>query len=514
MDAFQALLKLILDEKSLNDIKSRVNREMKVKVGADTSGARTEVTKMATELSRLTKVNTMQTWMDNNSKASKRFGAEMSKLIADMGNMDKKMTVGESAKITARFKEIQAQARATGQIGKSAADKFKNAWEKFGSWGLATSAMMKMWREFKEGVQFVKELDDALTDVAYTSNVSKAQLEALGNSSVKMAKDLSASASNVLEAVKIYSTAKATADDILRKSKPAIILSNVSGMSGAESSKTIQTALNQFELEDTESGLMDIVDILEYTSSQLNYDFTEGMKQITEGIEASGSVAKNAGLDMQEYAAMVGVAVEKTGQSGSTIGNAYKTIFSRITKASEIEGTLSDDISKAEEALRGINVQVRSSNNDFRDMTDIMADIGKVWDGLTDTQKAKVGYEVAGIRQLNVLNSLFGAWDEYSAIVETSEDRVGMALKNQEEYADSLGGRLNKLGATGKSVWNNLLNSDGFKGTISLLTDFLGLIDKITGALGTWGSLGLGAGLFAGIKNFGRPKMFGLKLLF
>ena len=175
---------------------------------------------------------------------------------------------------------------------------------------------------------------------------------------------------------------------------------------------------------------------------------------------------------------------------------------------------MADDISKAEEALRGIKVEVRDSNSDFRDMTDIMADIGRVWDGLTDTQKAKVGYEVAGIRQLNVLNSLFGAWEDYSSIVENSEDRVGMALKNQEEYADSLGGRLEELGATGKSIWTNLLNSEGFKGTISLLTDFLGLIDKITGSLGALGSIGLGAGLFAGIKNIGRPKMFGLKLLF
>ena len=163
MDAFQALLKLILDEKSLNDIKSRVNREMKVTVGADTSRAKSEVTKMATELSRLTKVNTMQTWMDNNSKASKRFGAEMSKLIADMGNLDKKMTVGESAKITARFKEIQAQARATGNIGKSAADKFKNAWDKFGSWGLATSALMKIWTEFKEGETPVPHREASIT---------------------------------------------------------------------------------------------------------------------------------------------------------------------------------------------------------------------------------------------------------------------------------------------------------------------------------------------------------------
>ena len=82
MDAFQALLKLILDEKSFNDIKARVNRELKVKVGADTSNAKTEVTKMATELSRLSKANTMQTWFDNNTKASKATRAELGKLIA------------------------------------------------------------------------------------------------------------------------------------------------------------------------------------------------------------------------------------------------------------------------------------------------------------------------------------------------------------------------------------------------------------------------------------------------
>lgn len=510
MDAFQALLKLILDEKSLSDIKSRINQELNVKVG--TSG--NDINKLASDLSRLSQSKTMQTWANNNSKAMKVWGGQVNDIISKMSALDKDMPKPEFQELVKDFRTIQNEAIKTGNIGKTFGDKMKSAWEKFGGWSLATKSLMVAWNEFKQGVQFVRELDDALTDVAYTSNVSETQLKKLGNSAVDMAKDLSASATNVLEAVKIYSTAKATADDILRKSKPAIMLSNVSGMSGAESSKTIQTALNQFELEDTEEGLMDIVDTLEYTSSQLNYDFTEGMKQITEGIEASGSVAKNAGLDMQEYAAMVGVAVEKTGQSGSTIGNAYKTIFSRITKASEIEGTMADDISKAEEALRGIKVEVRDSNSDFRDMTDIMADIGRVWDGLTDTQKAKVGYEVAGIRQLNVLNSLFGAWEDYSSIVENSEDRVGMALKNQEEYADSLGGRLEELGATGKSIWTNLLNSEGFKGTISLLTDFLGLIDKITGSLGALGSIGLGAGLFAGIKNIGRPKMFGLKLLF
>ncbi len=508
MDVLQAIVKLIADTSSLQ---KDINKQTyTAKVGVNTS----DINKAASELSRLSQQKTMQTWANNNSKAMKIWGGQVNDIIAKMGSLDKDMSKADFSNYVKQFRSIQNEAIRTGNIGKTFGDKIKTAWEKFGGWSLATKSLMLAWKEFKEGVQFVRELDDALTDVAYTSNVSETQLKNLGNSAVGMAKDLSASAKNVLEAVKIYSTAKATADDILRKSKPAIILSNVSGMSGAESSKTIQTSLNQFELEDTEEALMDIVDTLEYTSSQLNYDFTEGMKQITEGIEASGSVAKNAGLDMQEYAAMVGVAVEKTGQSGSTIGNAYKTIFSRITKASEIEGTMVDDISKAEEALRGINVQVRSSNNDFRDMTDIMADIGKVWDGLTDTQKAKVGYEVAGIRQLNVLNSLFGAWNEYSEIVENSEDRVGMALKNQEEYADSLGGRLEELGATGKSIWNNILNTEDFKSAVSHLTSLLGLLDDITGFLGTNGTLAVAAGAIFGAKNFGRPKMFGLKLLF
>ena len=317
MDVFQAIVKFIADQASLNNLQAEIDkRGYTAKVKADTSQAQ----KAVSDLARLSQQKTMQTWANNNSKAMKIWGGQVNDIITKMGSLDKDMSKADFSNYVKQFRTIQNEAIRTGNIGKTFGDKMKNAWEKVGGWSLATKTLMIAWREFKEGVQFVRELDDALTDVAYTSNVSKAQLEGLGNSSVQMAKDLSASATNVLEAVKIYSTAKATADDILRKSKPAIILSNVSGMSGAESSKTIQTSLNQFELEDTEEALMDIVDTLEYTSSQLNYDFTEGMKQITEGIEASGSVAKNAGLDMQEYAAMVGVAVEKTGQSGSTIG--------------------------------------------------------------------------------------------------------------------------------------------------------------------------------------------------
>ena len=191
------------------------------------------------------------------------------------------------------------------------------------------------------------------------------------------------------------------------------------------------------------------------------------------------------------------------GESNS-FKNAYKTIFSRITKASATEGTLEEDISAAEKSLRSIGVEVRNSEDEFRDLTDIMADLGKVWGSLSSVEKSNVGFQVAGTRQLNVLNSLMGSWDDYSSIIEDIDERSGETIKNQEIYADSLKGHLGDLEATAQSVWSNLIESQTVKSGIDLLTGLLNIVDKTTDALGGLGTVGLGAGIFAGIKNIGK----------
>lgn len=164
---------------------------------------------------------------------------------------------------------------------------------------------------------------------------------------------------------------------------------------------------------------------------------------------------------------------------------------------------MEEDISNAEASLRAVGVQVRNTENEFRDLSDIMADIGSIWDSLTDVQKAKLGYDVAGVRQLNVLNSLFGAYDEYSAIISTVDKRTGEALENQEEYADSLKGHLGDLEATAQSTWNNIIDSETIKTGVDILNGLLTLVNGLTESIGGLGTIGLGAGLFAGIKNVG-----------
>ena len=45
-----------------------------------------------------------------------------------------------------------------------------------------------------------------------------------------------------------------------------------------------------------------------------------------------------------------------------------------------------------------------------------------------------------------------------------------------------------------------------------MLNGLLTGVNNLTDALGSLGSIGLLGGLYAGYKNFGRPKMFGLVL--
>ena len=73
----------------------------------------------------------------------------------------------------------------------------------------------------------------------------------------------------------------------------------------------------------------------------------------------------------------------------------------------------------------------------------------------------------------------------------------------------SLDFKLNRLSETGTSVAQNLFKRDDMKTVVDGLTSVMNVIDSLTSKLGLFGSIGLGAGLFSGLKNVGKPKMFG-----
>ena len=447
-----------------------------------------------------------QDFYDKNTAAHRQWGAQLKAGIAELGS-------GADIPIE-KYKQLQNQlvnignaARQAGKLGMSWFDKMKTGMSKFSYWTSSTMVVMKVFQEVRGAITFAKDMDSALTNINYTMDVTSDRLADIGKSSLDVAKDLKTSAKNVLSAVTTYANANETADSILKKSAPTIMLSNVSGLDTGKTTDILQGTIHQFDLEDTEETLLHVSDVLQTVSQSMAVDFSKGIQEMAEGIQVSGSVAKDAGYDLEAYTALLGNLIEKTRESGSVLGRSLRTMFVRTTKASTsaLAGgeVTEDDLSNAETALRRVNIQVRDSKDSFREFDDIMSDLYYKIDDLSEVDLANIAYEVAGTRQTAVFKVMVKSWGDYLKLAEKADDATGTTYENQEKYAESLAAKMTDLSTTMDSAWHNIINAEDTGVIVDTLQKIADALDWVTEKAGLLGTIGIGAGLFAGFKNIG-----------
>ena len=444
----------------------------------------------------------VQQFYDINTASHGKWGNSLKNIMSQLAN-GAEIPIVKLKELEKQFITIQNSARQAGKLGLSFFDTIKQGMSKFSYWTSSTFIIMKSVQEVKQMVTNVQELDDALTNISYTMDVSNKQLEKIGNSSLEMAKNLHTSASNVLDAVKTYANANETAESILNKAQATIMMSNVTGMGTEQTVDIIQGTIEQFDLEDTEEQLMHISDVLQTVSMSMPYDFAKGVNELSEGIQASGSVAKDAGYDLENYTALLGTLIAKTRQSGSELGRSLRTMFVRTTKASSsalANGEVTeDDLSNAEKALRRVGIEVRSDIDTFKSFDEIMGELYNKVDSLSEVDLSNIAYEVASTRQTNVFKMMIKAYGDYQNMAEKAYDSDGATLANQEKYAESLKGKITELGTIWEKIGDDAVSSSFLKGLTDVGIGVSSLVEKF----GLLKTAIVGIGAYAGIKNAG-----------
>ena len=290
----------------------------------------------------------------------------------DTSQVEAKLMALQNRKIT-----IQANANGLSNMNNSLQQIQNNANNVSASLkGIATTklkvdALNFLKNQTENAVCSVTDLNKAMT----MSNMSGSSLYSLKQQSLSMAKDLSATTKTVTDAFTIYANENESVSSMLNKAQPTVLLSAASGMSSSSSADAIQGILNQFNL--SEDQAMHVADTVEKLSSEIALDFSKGCGTISQSIATSGSVVNEAGMSFEKYVALVSTTAEKTRVSGSKIGNAFKTIFSRISRSKD--GLTTDaEMSDAEAALKSVGVSVRGADGDLRDISDTLDDLNKV----------------------------------------------------------------------------------------------------------------------------------------
>lgn len=337
------------------------------------------------------------------------------------------------------------------------------------------NAVLTVYNKAKEGFSFAKEMNSSLTTINQTMSVTQDQMNALGQGSINVGRQLGVDAKNVMNAAEIYANANDTAKGVLDKAQASILLSNASGADTSTTSDQIQGVINQFDnLKGKET---EVVNTYEKISANLGIDFAKGITQMSEAVSTAGSVVDAAGMKFSTFAASTGKIAEKTRQDGSTIGNAYKTILARISRSKSADESVTDaDRSNASKAFSSVGISLYNSKGEYKDINETLDELSAKWADLSDAQRNYVSEQAAGIRNINTFTALMDTWQEAKKLAKDAENDSDFYESVQEKHMDSIEGKMARLSATSEDFWYNLFNSNMIKGGvdgINLLTSAL-----------------------------------------
>ena len=108
-----------------------------------------------------------------------------------------------------------------------------------------------------------------------------------------------------------------------------------------------------------------------------------------------------------------------------------------------------------------------------------MRELSKQWDTLSDVEKSNISFNLAGTRQINVIQNLLRNWSEYEDLVNKANDSTGVTIENQGIYAESLSGKIGELSAIWSNISNDTVSPSFLKGLAEAGIGISSLIEKI-----------------------------------
>ncbi len=405
-------------------------------------------------------------------------------------------------KIKADFKSLNVKLRESGQLGLSAMDKIKRAWEKLGGLSILTGTLMSGWNKVKNSVSELKEIDNILTEISKTSDRTAESLKQLGDDSFETASKYGRKASDYLTSVQEMNRSGFYNEKGNTMAEQSLLAQSAGDMTEEIADKWILATNAAYGYEGEAKKINAVLDGANSITNKNSVNMTD----MAEAMSTVGTSAAQAGIKVNELSSIIGTSVATTKKEGSEVGTAWKAILINLQNVSsdKIVGTLNNANASMTEMVNG--------TKQLRNPMEILKDLAKTYNSLDakDPLKAEIIQSIGGKHHANILSAFLSNYDQYSKMLKDYSEGTGSAMAEAQKSANNWEGSLNRLSNTWTSTVNSFADSDAITTGINTLSGLLGIINDITSSLGSLGTLGLGAGLFAGFKNVGRDKMFSL----
>lgn len=258
--------------------------------------------------------------------------------------------------------------------------------------------------QVRQGVQYVKEIDLALTELRKVTNETKETYDKFLEEAAKTGAKLGATISAVTEATATFAKLGYSMEMASEMAKSAIVYKNVGDNieSTEDAANSIISTMKGFRMEASES--MAIVDRF----NEVGNRFAITSQGIGEALKLSASALSEGGNSLDESIGLITAANEVVNDP-SSVGTALKTLTLRLrgskTELEEMGEDISDMATTTSSlqakllALTGGKVDIMLDETTFKNSTQILREMAEAWEDMDDISRASA-LELMGGRLL------------------------------------------------------------------------------------------------------------------
>ena len=451
--------------------------------------------------------NNISSWLQKNSRASKEFGVAIQQLrnrLAQLNNSGK-ATRSELDAIEQEFREIRVQAQLAGQTGASFGHQLSGAFKSILRYVSVSSIIYQAINAIRQMYDSVVDINSKMVELRKVTNETDDTYDKFLDNANKKAKKLGTTVSDLVASTADFARLGYSMSDAEYLAEVA----NVYAVVGDEiedidtATKSLISTMTAFKVD--ASDAMSIVDKF----NEVGNKFAISSGGIGEALERSSASLAAANNTLDESIALI-TAAHTIVQDADTVGTAFKTISMRIRGAkTELEeaGLETDGMAESTATLRNellalSGVDIMIDENTFKSTYDILDELSKKWQHLTDIQQASITELIAGKRQGQVVSAVMTNFDIARKVVSTSESSEGSASIEHEKWMESLEAKINQLAASWENLSQAFLKDDFLANLIDTGSGVLDVLTKLVDTIGLFGVAIAGVGIYAFIKNF------------
>ena len=395
------------------------------------------------------------------------------------------------------------------------AQEFANLKSQVLSFFTITGAIQLFRRAIDSAFETVKELDEAMTEIAVVSDFSVGDMWKQLPRFTEQANQLGKSIRDVYGATTLYVQQGLDLDNSLKLANETLKMAAVAGMDAADATDAMTSALRGFNMELSETSAQKVNDVY----SELAAISAADTQEISTAMSKVASLAHNVNMEFETTASFLTQGIEATREAPETIGTALKTIIARFAEVKSLytKGQLSGtdeegetiDVNKVQTALRSAGISMDAFLKGEEGLDQVLLRLSSRWDDLDVLTQRYIATMASGSRQQSRFIAMMDNYAKTTEFVNSAYNSAGSGQRQFEKTLESLQAKLTKL----KNAWDEfamgLTNNVIIKGAVDTLTVLLTavnkLIDGLSGGHGliksvmtlgaVWGGLKLGGNL-------------------